>query len=140
MNEAESGQSLVEMALVLPVLLFVLALAIQLIFYCHNMIELQRMAMVAGDRLTIENYKDARNYYWFNSLQGNFLTPKLHYKSEVVQRPFNGRSTVQSPGRLVLVWAESNLLPGFGFMSWLPKVSQEAYAEVLLEPPLPRDE
>src|SRR6202158_1749200 len=67
-RRAYEGQTLVELALVLPCFCLGIFMAVQLMTYCHNMVELQRMSMVALHRVTIENYKDAYKHYWFHSL------------------------------------------------------------------------
>jgi hypothetical protein len=140
-RNGEQGQTLVELALVLPCFCLGVFMAVQLMTYCHNMIELQRMAMVALHRVTIENYRDAYKHYWFHSLYGNVTQPKDHYTSQVPSswRSFHGESTIGDPGRLVQVTVKSDLLPGSGFSQVLARVTQSAQAETLLEPPLPED-
>ena len=57
-----NGQTLVELALVLPCFCLGIFMAVQLICSCHNMLELERMATVAINRISIENYQDAYKY------------------------------------------------------------------------------
>src|SRR5438552_3823937 len=97
------GQTLVELALVLPCFCLGVFMAVQLMTYCHNMIELQRMAQVALHRVTIENYKEAYKHYGFHSLYGNVTTPRDRFTSQAPTpwRPFEGVSTTGEPGRIV---------------------------------------
>ena len=133
------GQSLVELALALPCFSLGVLMAVQLICYCHNMIELQRMSQLMSDRLTYENYTAARGYSRFNSLWGSFTMPLLHYSSErpATWRPFRGLSTVQGEGRFFRTQVDLRLLPGEGFSHVLSTVSQWGFAETYLEPPVP---
>jgi hypothetical protein len=135
----DRGQTLVELALVLPCFCLGIFMAVQLMTYCHNMIELQRMAQVALHRVTIENYKDAYKHYWFHSLYGNVTLPRDRFTSQAPApwRPFGGFSTIDDPGRIVQVTVTTALLPGRGFSQVLAKVNQTAQAETLLEPPIP---
>ena len=140
-RRAYEGQTLVELALVLPCFCLGIFMAVQLMTYCHNMVELQRMSMVALHRVTIENYKDAYKHYWFHSLYGNVTKPQDHFASQIPNpwRPFHGKSTIQDTGRIVNVTVKCDLLPEKGFSQVLPRVSQSAQAEVILEAPLPED-
>ena len=136
------GQSLVELALTLPCFCLGVLMAVQLICYCHNMIELQRMAQVTSDRLTYENYTAERSYWRFNSLWGRITIPRLHFSSErpATWKPFRGLSTVQDEGRLFRTQVDLSLLPGDGFSRVLSTVSQRGFAEKYLEPPVPPEE
>jgi hypothetical protein len=138
---AQFGQTLVELALVLPCFCLGIFMAVQMMTYCHNMVELQRMSMVALHRVTIENYKDAFKHYWFHSLYGNVTKPQDHFASQMPNpwRPFRGISTIKDSGRIVQVTVASDLLPGNGFRKVLARVTQTAQAETLLEAPLPED-
>ena len=135
------GQTLVELAVVLPCFCLGIFMGLQLMYYCHNMISLQRMATVVANRISIENYKDAYKYTWFYSLYGNAMPPTIHYQSQVPAswKPFRGLSTVKERGRIVQVTVQSQLLPGLGFSRVLPRVTQDAAAEIFLEPPIPQE-
>lgn len=137
-----NGQTLVELALVLPCFCLGVFMAVQLICYCHNMIELQRMAQVMMDRVTYDNYRARKNYTRFHSLWGRYASPQSRFSSESIPhwRPFRGVSTVHEPGRFFTVHVRSELWPGRGFRSALSSVSQSAYAENFLEPPLPLED
>jgi hypothetical protein len=135
------GQTLAELALILPVFCSGLMVTVQLICFCHNMIELQRMAMVAIDHVSVENYRSERRHYWFHSLRGHVTIPRASYKSEKLQpwRPFKGIATITEPGRLVKVRVSSDLLPRSGFGRVLAPVTQCAFAETMLEPRIPSE-
>jgi len=141
-RSVERGQTLVELALVLPCFCLGVFMAVQLICYCHNMIELQRMAQVMVDRVSYENYKATKPYTRFNSLWGRFSFPRARYATQLSQpwRPFQGVSVVKEPGRFFSVHVDTDLLPGQGFSSVLSVVSQKAYAETFLETPIPTGE
>jgi hypothetical protein len=135
----ESGQTLVELALVLPCFCLGVFMAVQLICYCHNMVELQRMAQLMSDRISYDSYADNKVYKRFNSLWGHFLIPQIHFSRQAPQpwRPFRGISTVQNSGQLFGVSVKTDLLPGAGFSRVLDTVSQQGVAETFLEPPIP---
>ena len=133
------GQTLVELALVLPCFCLGVFMAVQLICYCHNMIELQRMGQLMIDRLSYDNYQAQKRYSRFNSLWGRFSIPQAHFLREApaVWRPFHGLSTVQDQGQLFRVEVGTDLYPGNGFSAVLATVSQRGLAETYLEPPIP---
>ena len=136
------GQTLVELALVLPCFCLGVFMAVQLMTYCHNMIELQRMAQVMIDRITYKNYRSSKIYTRPNSLDGKLTHPMAHFSTERVQpwRPFNGISTVDEEGRFFKVKVDTTLLTGNGFRGDLERVKQQAFAETYLEPPLPPED
>jgi hypothetical protein len=137
----DHGQTLVELALVLPCFCLGVFMAVQLLTYCHNMVEIQRMAQVALHRITIETYRDAYKHYWFNSLYGNVTLPHDSFSSQSPHpwRKFIGASTVDDSGLLVTVHVASDLLPTNGFRRVLSRVTQAAEAVALLEPPIQGD-
>ena len=136
------GQTLVELALVLPCFCLGVFMAVQLICYCHNMIELQRMVQVMADRVSYDNYRARKSYSRFNSMWGRFSDPWVHFSNDPVQPwlPFHGKSTIQEPGRFIRAYSESDLLPGQGFSRVLAKKTERAYAETYLEPPIPPED
>ena len=136
------GQSLVELALVLPCFCIGVFMAVQLIWYCHNMIELQRMAQVMVDRLSFENYRAEKLYTRFNSLWGRFALPEARFTRESIPdwRPCRGLSTLQDQGQLFGVEVQTRLFPGSGFSSGLATVTQRGLAETYLEPAIPPEE
>jgi len=136
------GQTLVELAIVLPCFCLGVFMAVQLMTYCHNMIELERMAQLAIDRLNPDTYGERTKYSLFNSLWGNFSPPQIRYSSEMPQpwRPFHGPSTVKQEGRFFNVKVSMLLMPGAGFSSVLDTVKQESFGETYLEPPVPQEE
>ncbi len=136
------GQALVELAIVLPCFCLGVFMAVQLITYCHNMVELQRMAQLAIDRLNPDTYGDRSKYSLLNSLWGYFTLPEIRYSSERPRpwRPFHGPSTVKQEGCWFSVKVGTTLLPGAGFSSAWGTVKQESFGETYLEPPVPPEE
>ena len=138
-HRKQRGQSLVELALVLPCFCLGVFTAVQLMCCCHNMVELQRMGQNMIDRVTYANYQSAKKYTRFNSLWGNFSAPWAYFDTQVVEpwRPFKGVSTISDPGRFFRVHVDSQLLPGAGFTSELSTVLEQGYADTFIEPPAP---
>lgn len=136
------GQTLVELAIVLPCFCLGVFMAVQLMTYCHNMIEMERMAQLAIDRLNPDTYGNRTKYSLLNSLWGNFTLPEIHYSSERPQpwRPFHGISTVKQEGRLFNVEVGMYLMPGAGFSRVLDTVKQVSFGGTYLEPPVPVEE
>src|SRR5205085_2517411 len=116
-ERSSRGQTLVELALVLPCFCLGVFMAVQLICYCHNMIELERMAQLMIDRVTYQNYRATKPYYLFNSLWGRFVPPLCHFSTSLSKpwRPFSGLSTIQKEGRTFQMHIETHLLPSAGF-------------------------
>ena len=141
-KRGERGQTLVELSLVLPCFCLGVFMAVQLMTYCHNMVEMERMAQLAIDRINPDTYGNRSNYSLFNSLWGYFSPPKIQYSSEMPQpwRPFHGISTVKQEGRFFNVKVGMDLLPGAGFSRVLGTVRQESFGETYLEPPVPPEE
>ena len=137
----DHGQTLVELALVLPCFCLGIFMAVQLMCYCHNMVELQRMAQVMIDRVSCENYTGQKKYKRFESLWGEYTNPRASFSNVqfVPFLPFKGKSTLKEPGRFIRVNVHSDLIPGEGFTSVLSRVSQQAFAETYLEPPIPSE-
>jgi hypothetical protein len=140
MTLGSKGQSVVETALVLPVLFLGIFTALQLIWYCHNMIELQRMAGVAADRLSLENLHKT-NYHWISLLQGPTTIPKStrHRETELQWIPARGVHLAHDRGVYATVRVETMLLPGTGFSRVLGAVRQDASAQTLIEAEPPRN-
>ncbi len=116
-------------------------MALQLILYCHNMIELQRMAQVMSDRQSYSATKSVRDYSRFHALWGKVGLGKLRVEHWQPRpwRPFRGISTVQHPGLFYRVQVGATLFPGHGFSRVLGWASKTGYAEGYLEPPLPQE-
>ena len=136
------GQTLIELAVVLPCFCMGVFMGVQLIYYCHNMIELQRMAQVAIDRVSYENYEIRKKYTRFQSLWGPYKKRPSTFGSEIPQpwRPFKGISTIKNSGRYIHVCVTSDLLPGAGFSRVFPKVTQQAFAATFLESSVPEEQ
>jgi len=136
---ATHGQTLVELSLVLPCFCLGIFLAVQLICYCHNMIEIQRMAQVMIDRQTDNNGEGTRRYWLFQSLWGrtgvNRITPKSRRSYD--WRPFKGISTTDEKGWYRQIEVTTHLFSSAGFSHAFPSVKQSGYAETYIEPAPP---
>jgi len=134
-KQKQQGQTLVELALVLPCFCLGVFMAVQLIYLCHNMVELQRMAQVVIDRVSYENYQVRKKYTRFQSLWGPYKRRISEFGSEIPQpwRPFNGISTIHNSGRYIHVCVATDLLSGAGFSRVFPKLTQQAFAATFLE-------
>jgi hypothetical protein len=137
----EQGQTLVELAIVLPLFCLGVFTTVHLGRVIHDAVEIQRMASVAAASVSLENYRGTRSYYWLNSLIGDFSVPKISCTSEVVGgwRPFRGIATLKTHGRIVKATVGTTLFPGEGFTRVLPRVRYSASAETLLEPAVPEE-
>jgi len=137
------GQALVEVAIVLPLMGLGVFMALQLIWYCHNMLELQRMAMITADQVTFKTRDQKRHYTLFDSLWGRILPPNLKRTSRLVPNWLYASPSLtvsKDPGYLVEIETSTDLLPSRGFIRFLPVVKQHAFAEILLDAPLADDE
>jgi len=136
----QKGQTLVEVALVLPCVCLGVFMGVQLIYYCHNMIELQRMAALDIERISLEHFRSGGRHFLFESMFGPISPPMAKFEKKATPwRPFEGLSTLQAPGQIVSVEERSDLKHGAGFAGVFPQVTQRANAETLLETPLPED-
>jgi hypothetical protein len=134
------GQTLVELAVVLPCVCLGIFMGLQLIFFCHNMIELQRMAALDIERVSLEHFRAGGKHFLFDSMFGDISAPRAKFQKEpTTWRPFKGWSTVHVPGQIVSVEEKSILYHGAGYAHDLAQVTQSANAETLLETPLPED-
>jgi hypothetical protein len=133
------GQTLTELALVLPCFCLGVFMAVQLICYCHNMIEIQRMAQVMIDRQSEGNAQGSRKYWLFQSLWGRTGVNRIKSDSRSAYdwRPFRGISTTDHAGWYRQIQVSTQLLPGKGFSRTFASVKQSGFAETYIEPPLP---
>lgn len=140
-NRRQNGQTLVELALVLPCFCLGIFMAVQLIYLCHNMIELQRMAALDVERASLEHFRSGGKHFLFESMFGIVSPPRAEFKKKPTPwRPFKGEFTIKVPGQIVSVKESSTLHHGSGFSGVFPDVLQSANAETLLETPLPENE
>jgi len=140
-SRKSNGQTLVEVAVVLPLLGLAIAVALQLIFVFLNRIELQVLAAKAARQISVET-PSVPSIVIPNPLWGRATPPQQRSSTNAIQpwNPFKGQSTIQSTGYLAVIQIKSNLLSGGGFGSVLPNVAQYATAETLLEPPRPPED
>ena len=141
-RQTDRGQTIVELAIVLPCFCLGVFMGVQLMWCCHNFVELQRMAQVMIDRVTLENYQSRKKYTRFTSLWGEYEDPWGYFDTVTVQpwRPFNGVSTFKETGRFFRVHVDSELFHGEGFTNVLANVPERAYAETFIEPPIPAEQ
>jgi hypothetical protein len=138
-RQTNRGQTLVEVAAVLPLLGLAIAVALQLIFICVNKIELQVLAMKAARQISVDSRKRSPTP---SSLWGRNTPTKQSTSTSTLRpwHPFKGPSTIKTPGYLTAVKVESRLLAAGAFGYILPNVDIVASAESPLEPPLPTED
>jgi hypothetical protein len=131
----------VEVALVLPLFGLGLFTALQLIVYCRNMVELQRMASVEVDRLDVSRPRMGRQYHWFHALEGQTSGITVHNVRDTQMRwvPNEAVAKTQDRGHVVHSELTTRLFPTRGFRRALPIVTQSATAVTLLEPAIPEE-
>jgi hypothetical protein len=143
------GQSLVEMALILPLIFFVLLTYFQLLVTCHNAIVLQGMTAKAVRAEALREGSGTINtlqaLFSETSLLGNFVPPRSARDTALLNpwRPFKGlvpNQTIQTPGYLMSTRMTSSMLPKKLFIWRLPRVSLNFLAEYPKEPPIPGEE
>lgn len=138
---SRTGQTLAEMAIVLPVLCLGIFTAVQTCRYGINMLESQRMAQLNAKRLTAEDFPASRNHHLFHSLKGVTTTPGVGFRRRVAVpwRAHHGFRTLQTRGWIAQAEVESQLLPSGGWTKTLPRLRQSAIAWTYLEPEVPRE-
>jgi hypothetical protein len=144
-NDKNRGQSLVELAVVLPVLLLGIVVSSQLIVLCADEFVMQKRVWNAFRQASLQG-SAVLNASLVRPLWG-IPTPVIFHRSSEIPnpwRPFKAMpllgSTVQSPGYIVSFNVSSSLLPKYGIGWVLPAVPFQAGAEVPLEPEIPREE
>ncbi len=133
-----SGQTLVEFAVVLPCFALGIFTGVQLICYCHNMIELQRMAQITIDRPSASR---VREYWRFHGLWGRYRGEKIRPRTQRAApwRHHKGLKTLREPGVFSQARISAQLLPGEGFSRALAPVTQKSYAQTYWEAPTPQE-
>ena len=141
MRPNSNGQTLVEAAMVLPVLGLGIFMALQLIWYCHNMVQLQRMAALAAERFSPGKSATTRGYSLFYSLEGRVLAPEIicQDRSAATWLTASGASTIKTKGTVLTATVSTTLFPGTGFSRLLPAVRQQAIAALPIDPPVPAE-
>jgi hypothetical protein len=136
-----SGQALLEVALVLPVLIVAISVGVQVIIYSHNQIALEVLASKVVRRLSAEAPVAPRIIYP-NPLWGRATPPLVSSPNREAPQPwrhFVGLSrTVTTAGRYVSVELSSRLFPGISTGRLL--LTQNATGETLLEPSRPPED
>jgi len=98
------GQTLVELAFVIPGFCLAVFAIVRLVVFCWNQVEFQRMAQVAGNDATHSTPDGYRPYHWGNKSWGmRFPSVTRHYTSTPVTRAqaYRGISTTSLPLRLM---------------------------------------
>jgi len=135
------GQTLVEVALVLPLFAFAVWMLAQLSFYCLNIVEHQRMAQVAADQSTRNSFSASKEYHWFHGGFGP-MGPVMIKRRTIPtpeQKDYRALGTVNTKGLLVGVEVSSELEPPRFMGRRLSGAIQRASAEVWWEPEIPRE-
>ncbi len=135
----QRGQSLVEVALVMPVFAFVVWTLAQLAFFCMNLVEHQRMAQVAAENLTIDSFMSRRPYHWFYRNRGTTIPALVKTRVMAIpeQKDPHAFAVIKTGGRLFHVQVTSQLLPGAFMGRFLKWANQTAAAEAWMEPDAP---
>ena len=132
----KGGQSLVEVAIVLPVLMVGIFVTAQLAIFCHNRVSLQKMALQIAVKKTAEDAYTPTNILW-----GRASLSVSHPK--ILQLPHPWRyfysltSVNKSPGHVYSLQASSVLSPSAMLFGKIPTVLQMATAVAYSETPAP---
>ncbi len=140
-HDARSGQTLVETALVLPLICLTIAVVVQIVASCHNAVALQRIAYQAARALSAESGGVPANLA-AGRLWGRESSPRKPRTNSASDglKSFNAPSRVTQAGHISFLTMTSRLLPTGGFGRNLPALNQEATAEALVEPPSPKED
>ncbi|HVO33457.1 MAG TPA: hypothetical protein VMU17_06030 [Elusimicrobiota bacterium] len=138
------GQTLVETSLVLPLLVLVIAAAVELIALCHNVVAMQMVAARSIRRISAEESRLPTPLTTSSLVWGRTTPPLVTSSSDDSMgwkpfRPFTLMSTVQGSGHIAVVQAKNYLFPGpslGGILGLLPVV---ATAEAPIEPAIPEE-
>ena len=147
-RQKSSGQTLVELALVLPVLVLLVFAGFLIVATCVNLVVLQ--TKVFQTARTVSKHQTSFPGLLGLSLWGRARLPTLKRSSQTFQpwRPFKRVyapplpviSTIHTPGYLVQMHLKSTLWPGLGITRMLPTVPLHVSAETILEPDPPSEQ
>ncbi len=147
-RQKSSGQTLVELALVMPVVLLLIFTGFQIVAACVNLVVLQTKVFQTSRR--VSNHQRSFPGLLGFSLWGRAAFPRLQRSSQTLQpwRPFKRViglpvpviNTVHTPGYLVQLRLQSSLWPGMGITRMLPIVPLHVSAETILEPDPPAEQ
>lgn len=133
MRRRVDGQTLVEVALILPWLLLAVVVFAQVWCLCHNACAMQMgVFQYVRERLLSE-------VEVMRELRGQVTPPSFHVEHRMIQtwRPFPGSATVKTPGFLASV--QGSVMQWKG--GWgLPPLRIVAFAEIPQEPPIPEEQ
>ena len=140
----DSGQTLVELALVLPLTALLLFMGFQIVAACVNLVVLQTKAAQAVHKIVEAKNRPSLLPLIGTPLWGrtSLVRPQSTRNPAKPWRPFKGvpfASTLSTPGHYALLNLESTLLPGLGFARILPSFRMKAMAETYIEPDPPAE-
>jgi len=133
----EHGQSLVEVAVVLPLLMMGIFVTAQLAIFCHNRVCLQTMALQMATKKTSETpYARPVNTLWGNTTL-SAPSPKTVSLPHPWRYFYSLTAVNNSPGHIYMARATSVLGPGPVLAGKIPNVTQLATAAAYVETPAP---
>lgn len=137
------GQAMVESAIILPLLFFVMWSCFGLFKLCHNAIALQSAAAHIVRQEALQDVRvQSRRLASFSvphRLLGKMTPMRRHSYAQAVQpwRPFRGFSAVRTRGSIINMEIDASLLPQ-SFLDWrLPLTGLSYTARFPTEPPIP---
>ena len=141
-----AGQSLVELAFLLPFFCFAIVVYFQLLVLCHNAMVLQASAAHIARAIALSDGPQAssltQDILAAARLLGRSMPPTIHRNSAPLNpwRPFKGLEVVKTPGGVITAEIRSVLGPKTMFRWALPLTLLTFTAEFPKEPPLPEEE
>lgn len=143
-TRSNQGQSLVEMALILPLFFFVAVVFFHLLIAFHNAIELQvRTATIARDIAADEGSAGyMKDLLPPMNMLGQVLPPVFHRDSRLLApwRSYRALETIKTSGHLIAVQMHIATLPRTIFKWMLPQTTLTYTAEFPQDPPVPAEE
>lgn len=109
--------------------------------YCHDAIELHRMAQLSTDINRKGLGTQIRNYYLFHGLWGHVILPQMRttVQRAAPWRRHRGISTIRTPGSFVQTNVAARLLPGPGFSRVFPPALLQSAAQTYFEPSIEQE-
>jgi hypothetical protein len=140
----KDGQTLVELALVLPVTALLIFMSFQIVAACVNLVVLQTKAAQAVHKIV--GMKSGPSLWPLvgTPLWGRTSLVRPLRTSTPLQpwRPFKGMPfapTLSTPGHYALLSLESTLIPGLGFTRSLKMFRMKINAETYVDPDPPAE-
>jgi hypothetical protein len=138
------GQTLVELALVLPVTALLIFTGFQIVAACVNLVILETKAAQAAHKIVEVKSRPSLLFLVGTSLWGrtSLVRPQSNSMAPQPWRPFKGvlfAPTLSAPGCYSNVTLQSTLLPGLGFTQNLNTFHMKINAETYVEPDPPAE-